>query len=303
MMKNIFVLIILITLSAGTYSPSALAQDGDAISITLDGSSYSAESKGCFRLERAKRSACLLNAINKGEFAIYDFEVRPDAERISASAEIDNPAHRDIDVYFYNYGSRREADIVSKPELSANWLKWETVLVDEKWVSRSPEFLDAVTDNNEINLLGPHSIVRLLFYADPGVPPKNEVFKINSVTLKYDTIVELASHAKSDDESQKVWIENGRVHAYGIGKLPPHAQTDGQARAMAVRAATLDAHRNITAFLQGTKLIPPGASGKVKVSGRLVGAVTENTEYFDDGTVRVTISLSNKRLIQRVSTE
>mgnify|MGYP007065677915 CR=1 FL=1 len=283
------------------FFPTAHAYEGDEVTITLPGSAFSAQSKGCIKLERAKRSACLLNAINIGEYAIYDFEVRPDAKTISASAKIDNPAHRDIDVYLYNYGTRQESDLVSKPELSPNWIKWETVLVDEKWRSRSPEYLDAITENKEFDLLGPHNIVRLLFYADPGEPPKNEVFKINSVTLSYRTIVDLNSHTKSSDENQKVWIENGKVYAYGIGKMSPEAQTEGQARAMAVTAATLDAHRNITAFLQGVKLIPPGESGRIKVSGRLVGAVTEDTEYFDDGTVRVTISLSEKRVLQRVS--
>ena len=265
--------------------------------ITVHGSDFSPFSKGCIKIERATRNCCLLNAISSGEYAIYDFEVRADAKSISVIASIDNPAHRDIDVYVYNYGTRRETELLSKPELDARWIRWETVLVDEKWKTRSPEFLDAVTPNREFDLLGPYNIVRLLFYADPGVPPKNEVFKINSVTLRYETSVDLGEPDKRP--GSYVWKEGNKLFASGTGYPPGNITNPGQARAMAIRAATLDAQRNVLAYLQEISLPAPDDDSRIIISGQLTGAVTENTEYFDDGSVRVTLAIPAKRLIKR----
>ncbi|MBD3232251.1 MAG: hypothetical protein GF315_00860 [candidate division Zixibacteria bacterium] len=268
--------------------------NAELIGVTLNGADFSPFSKGCLELQKDGKNFCLLTAISNGEYAIYNFEFRADAERISASADIENPSGREIDVYIYNYGDRRETDLLSKPELSDRWIRWETVLVDEHWESRSPQFMTAKTEGGAIDLLGPYNIVRLLFYADPGVPPQNEVFIIKEVTLTYETAYDFASVTKSD--TSKVWRDGDKLYAYGIGYPPSNVSSQGQARAMAIRAGTVDAQRNLLFHIKS--ITSSGTDGRVSISGRLTGAVTEDTEYFDDGSVRITLSIPIKRIFQ-----
>jgi len=268
----------------------------ELLNITLDGGSYSPFSKGCIGIDRDNSRSCLLSAINNGEYAIYDFEVRADIEQLGAYASIENPSGREIDVYIYNYGTRGEILLLSKPGLDNRWIRWESVLVDKEWRSSSPEFLTSRSGGRELDWVGPHNIVRLMFYADPGMPPKNEMFVIKSVTLAYETAVNFPNNSASTDK--KVWIENGKILAYGIGRPPQNAVNQAQARAMAIRAATVDAQRNLLSYLKGVP-IPPAGNGRITVAGSLPGARTENTEYFDDGSVRVTLAISTKRVIAR----
>ena len=268
---------------------------GETIDITLAGSEFSPFSRGCIRMNRVSQSSCLLNAIESGEYAIYDFELRADAIGISAQANISNPAHREIDVYIYNYGTRTETPQLSKSDLDPQWIRWETVMVDKVWKTQSPEFLDAASPGGQLDFLGPHNIVRILFYADPGIPPKNEIFIINSATLRYETLVDLGMQAKNRES--KVWREGDKIYSYGIGNPPKNAINPGQGRAMAIRAATIDAQRNLLAYLKNIPLPPSGANTRLSISGQLIGATTENTEYFDDGSVRVTVAVSTKRVL------
>ncbi|MCP4634670.1 MAG: hypothetical protein GY855_17205 [candidate division Zixibacteria bacterium] len=291
-MKKTFILLIILVLCSGIPLSVCTAE---RINITVPGADFSPFSKGCIKAQRAKSNSCLLNAINKGEYAIYDFELRADALKISSTADISNPAHRDIDVFIYNYGKKQEADLLSKPELEGNWIRWETVLVDTMWHSRSPEFLDAVTSKQEFDLLGPHNIVRLLFYADPGVPPKNEVFFINSVSLIYETSVDFSD---SDlNALENVWREGDRLYASGIGHPPENAINKAQSRAMTIRAATTDAQRNMLGYIN--EISSSVQNGKIIIEGVLTGASTHATKYFEDGSVQVTIVASTKRLIKR----
>lgn len=289
MIKHVISLILVFI----TIFPSAAK--AELVSVTLNGSDFSPFSKGCLNLQSDGKGFCLLNAISNGEFAIYNFEFRADAERISASADIENPSGREIDVYIYNYGERRETDLLSKPELNDRWIRWETVLVDDNWESRSPQFMTVKTEGGAFDLLGPHNIVRLLFYADPGVPPQNEVFIIKKVTLAYETAFDFASITKSD--TSKVWRNGDRLYAYGIGHPPSNVTNQGQARAMAIRAGTVDAQRNLLSHLKS--ITSNETDGHASISGRLTGAVTEDTEYLDDGSVRITLSIPIKRIFQR----
>jgi hypothetical protein len=276
---------------------AAPAFSGEKIEITIPGAEFSPFSQGCIKTGGGDGS-CLLNALDEGGYAIYDFEVRPDADRISARADIVNPAGRDIDVFIYNYGSRRESNQLLKPGLKSRWLRWETASVDGRWVAHSPEYLVASSSGGDIDLLGEHNVVRLLFYADSGTPPDNEMFIVKSVTLSYETSVDLSSEAESSEG--KVWKEGNRFYAYGIGHPPTDARTEGQARAMAVRAATADAYRNLLGYLKGIPLPPGKGDSRIVISGDLEGAATEKTEYFDDGSVRVTLMVSDKRVLTKV---
>ncbi len=269
----------------------------ELLTINLPGGGFSPFSKGCIKSADNNNNACILGAISSGGYAIYDYEVRADAKKISVSAQIENPSNRKIDVYIYNYGKRTEDSLLSKPNINRHWLRWETVIVDKNWKTRSPEFLETISKNGEINLLGPHNIIRLLFYADPGLPPKNEVFIIDSVSLNYQTTINFSLNTKST--GNKVWKDDGKLYSYGTGNPPSNAISKGQAKAMAKRAAIADAERNLLSYLRGIPIPPFKGSRTISFSERLAGATTEKVEHLDNGSVKITISVPIKRIIKR----
>ncbi|MFP4038962.1 MAG: LPP20 family lipoprotein [Desulfosudaceae bacterium] len=93
----------------------------------------------------------------------------------------------------------------------------------------------------------------------------------------------------------------GVVQATGIGAPPEQYLGKPQARPMALRAAKLDAYRNLLEVTQGvrvnsTTLVKNYAVENdvimTRVEGLVKGAQLANTEYMSDGTVEVTLRMS-----------
>lgn len=96
------------------------------------------------------------------------------------------------------------------------------------------------------------------------------------------------------------WAE-GAISAIGIGVAPENARSKGQARAMARRAATVDAQRLLVEIMQGvvvdaeTTVENAMANDiiKTKVRGILRGArQVGKPVYMDDGSVEVTLAVN-----------
>ncbi|MFO8049928.1 MAG: hypothetical protein R6U29_12915 [Desulfosudaceae bacterium] len=93
----------------------------------------------------------------------------------------------------------------------------------------------------------------------------------------------------------------GVVQATGIGAPPEQYLGKPQARPMALRAAKLDAYRNLLEVTQGvrvnsTTLVKNYAVENdvimTRVEGLVKGAQLADTEYMSDGTVEVTLRMS-----------
>ncbi len=95
--------------------------------------------------------------------------------------------------------------------------------------------------------------------------------------------------------------QTGLVKATGIGAPPENAANMAQARAMALRAATVVARRNLLEVIKGVRI---NSSTKVKnymvqndvivtkVQGFLQNSQVLNTEYMSDGSVQVEVGVS-----------
>ena len=93
----------------------------------------------------------------------------------------------------------------------------------------------------------------------------------------------------------------GMVQAKGIGAPPEKDYGKPQARPMALRAATLDAYRNLLEIINGVRVDSTtvvrdyAVESDVimsKVQGMIQGAEEINKEYLSDGTVEVTVQMS-----------
>ena len=93
----------------------------------------------------------------------------------------------------------------------------------------------------------------------------------------------------------------GIIQAKGIGAPPESFYGKPQARPMAMRAAQLDAYRNLLEITQGVRVnsttlvknyVTENDIIMTKVEGLVKGAQVLNTEYMSDGTVEVTLRMS-----------
>lgn len=95
--------------------------------------------------------------------------------------------------------------------------------------------------------------------------------------------------------------QNGLVSAVGIGAPPSNAANMAQARAMAVRAATVVARRNLLELIQGVQIdstttvrnyMLSDDTVVTRVTGFLQNSQILDTAYMSDGSVEVTVGIS-----------
>jgi hypothetical protein len=96
---------------------------------------------------------------------------------------------------------------------------------------------------------------------------------------------------------------SGEVYATGIGAPPPNAANAAQARAMAERAATVVAYRNLLEIVKGVRVdsetvvenfMTKSDIIRTKVDGIIRGAMPVKKQYLSDGSVEVTVAMRMK---------
>jgi hypothetical protein len=104
--------------------------------------------------------------------------------------------------------------------------------------------------------------------------------------------------------------EDGYVEAVGIGAPPERYMGKPNARPMALRAAQVDAYRNLLEIVQGVRIdsntvvkdfMTENDTIRASVEGLVKGAKVMNKEYLSDGTVDVTVRMNlSGRLSQMI---
>lgn len=96
---------------------------------------------------------------------------------------------------------------------------------------------------------------------------------------------------------------SGEVYATGVGAAPARAVNAAQARAMAERAAQVDAYRNLLEVVQGVRvdsetvvenLMTKSDVVRTTVSGVVQGARTVKTRFLTDGSVEMLVAMPMK---------
>jgi len=94
---------------------------------------------------------------------------------------------------------------------------------------------------------------------------------------------------------------SGIIRAVGVGAPPENYYGKPEARPMALRAAKMDAYRNILEVIQGVRIqssttvknfMMADDSISAQVSGMVRGAQVAKQEYMSDGTVEVTLEMN-----------
>ena len=104
--------------------------------------------------------------------------------------------------------------------------------------------------------------------------------------------------------------EDGYVEAVGTGAPPERFMGKPNARPMALRAAQVDAYRNLLEIVQGVRIdsntvvkdfMTESDTIRASVEGLVKGAKVMNKEYLSDGTVDVTVRMNlSGRLSQMI---
>lgn len=114
-------------------------------------------------------------------------------------------------------------------------------------------------------------------------------------------------YVQKTDKGSIDWL-SGEVQAKGIGAPPPDAVNAAQARAMALRAATVIARRNLLELLEGVQIdssttvqnyMVNDDTVVTRVRGHLQQAVVTDTAYMSDGSVEVGVQVSLRGKLSR----
>lgn len=109
-----------------------------------------------------------------------------------------------------------------------------------------------------------------------------------------------ADYVQNADAGAVNW-QTGYVTAKGIGVPPPNSVSLAQARAMAVRAATVDARRNLLSVMKGVQIDAQTTVQNAmiaddtvveRVRGYLQNSQILDTAYMSDGSVEVTVGMN-----------
>ncbi|NPU84177.1 MAG: hypothetical protein HPY65_06785 [Syntrophaceae bacterium] len=121
------------------------------------------------------------------------------------------------------------------------------------------------------------------------------------VTLdKWNKIIEAKVAETTPDGKGLINYEEGYIESVGIGAPPEKYYGKPQARPMALRAAQVDAYRNLLEVTKGVQIdsqttvkdfVTESDIISASVSGLVKNAKVTNREYMSDGTVEVTVRM------------
>jgi hypothetical protein len=128
------------------------------------------------------------------------------------------------------------------------------------------------------------------------------VFMVSAVAYSQESISakEWTQVVEQIGAKGKVNWTGGYVEATGIGAPPERFYGKPQARPMALRAAQVDAYRNLLEVVQGVRVdsetevkdfTVASDTIKAKVEGLVKGAQIVKRDYLSDGTVEVTMRM------------
>jgi hypothetical protein len=257
-----------------------------AAELTLDGNAYAPESKNT----RAERQGALVAGMFSYGAAVYEFTAPQGTDRFRAAVRFQNLKGKWLKLYVYNYGSSSDDAMFGNKNLDPHWRLWQaTNGAGGDWPSANPEWVYAGSASDRFNFVGPGNKVKLLLYADGGLPYLGDGrFLIERVTLDCDAPT---PEAATDVvplivTSEDAWVEGGFLLVKGVGKQtvnPDRPGDENARRRLAQRAATVVAQRNLAVAL-----------GKIPRSGgtaQIPGTRVRETKDLGGGEVEVTIEV------------
>jgi len=141
-------------------------------------------------------------------------------------------------------------------------------------------------------------VAGLMLFAGTGFCQKSSDGKVSMT--EWTKIIESKVAEQSGDKGI-INYEDGYVEAVGIGAPPERYMGKPNGRPMALRAAQVDAYRNLLEIVQGVRIdantvvrdfMTESDVIRASVEGIVKGFKVMNKEYLSDGTVEVTVRMN-----------
>jgi len=267
-----FTLFLMLTLSiAGMASGAEITIDGSH----LEGSSRNAKVAG--------QAARLAGFFTYGA-AEYSVPLPPSADRVKMELSFDNQSGKWLKMYVYNYGTIYDDPSYRNQKLAPNWRLWQATNGTGSWSTKNPEYLYTTSSDGRLDYLGPENRLRLLFYADGGVPFLGDGrFLIKQIRITYSSSEDIAARIIT---SANAWIEGDYLLVRGTGKGRVSIDIPGyesMARSQALRIARVTAYKNLGIALG--RISPKGGTANIP------GARVRATKMLEDSSVEVILEL------------
>jgi hypothetical protein len=270
-MKKTALFLVAALMSAGLSAAAEITIDGSR----LEGSSRNARAAG--------RWAQLSGFFTYGS-AAYQISLPPSADRVKMEVAFDNQNGKWLKMYVYNYGTVYDDPGYRNRNLAPNWRLWQATDGNGSWSTKNPEYLYTTSSDGRLDYLGPDNQLKVLFYADGGVPFLGDGrFLIRQIRISYSTSDSVASQIIT---SASAWIEGSYLLVRGAGRNKVKIDVAGYesiGKAQALRAARVEAYRNLGIALG--KLSPRGGTAMIP------GAKVRSTKFLEDGSAEVILEL------------
>ena len=261
-------------------SPSAGAGLASAAEINIDGSRLEASSRNA---KAAGQSARLSGSFTYGA-AEYSVPLPPSADRVKMDLSFDNQSGKWLKMYVYNYGTVYDDPSYRNPKLAPNWRLWQATNGTGSWSTKNPEYLYTTSSDGRLDYLGPDNRLRILFYADGGVPYLGDGrFLIRQIKITYSSSEAVASQVIT---SADVWIEGDYLLVRGTGKGKTKIDLPGyesMTKSQALRAARVTAYKNLGIALG--RISPQGGTANIP------GARVRSTRIFEDYSAEIILEV------------
>ncbi len=257
-MKRLLIIVILACCATALHAQQEL---------NLNGSAFSSESKN---VSSDGQNGQLAGMFSYGA-AVYEFSVPQGTDRFKAAVQFVNQRHKWLKLYVYNYGGAAGETFGNK-NLDPHWRLWQATDGGGVWVTANPEWVYAGAPGAKYDFAGPQHKVKLLLYADGGVPFLGDGrFLIQQVRLLCDAPSAQAATSVVPliVTSKDAWLEGGYLLVKGVGVAavnPNRPGGENTRRAMAIRAATVGAYRNLAVALGKI----PRSGGTAQIPGSRV---------------------------------
>ncbi|HTY09267.1 MAG TPA: hypothetical protein VMF29_08900, partial [Candidatus Edwardsbacteria bacterium] len=175
--------------------------------LVLDGRAFAPQSKN---ISADGQNGQLAGMFSYGA-AVYEFAVPAGTDRVKAAVQFVNQRHKWLKLYLYNYGDAA-GEAFGNKNLDPHWRLWQATDGGGVWITANPEWVYAGAPGARYDFVGPQNTVKLLLYADGGVPWIGDGrFLIQQVRLLCDapTAQAAADVVPLLVTSSDAWVEGG----------------------------------------------------------------------------------------------
>jgi hypothetical protein len=248
--------------------------------ITINGGRLEVSSRNA----KAAGQAAQLSGFFTYGTAVYQVPLPASADRVKMELSFENRGGKWLKMYVYNYGTVYDDPGYRNKNLAPNWRLWQATNGNGSWSTKNPEYLYTTSSDGRLDYLGPDNQLKIMFYADGGVPYLGDGrFLIKQIKITYSASEAVATQIIT---SANAWVEGSYLLVKGFGKNKVKIDVEGYesvGKAQALRAARVEAYRNLAVALG--KISPQGGTASIP------GTRVRSTKFLEDGSAEIVLEV------------